>query len=429
MSYEPYNGGQQNFEPEMRNSEYRWSYEDYEAANRTKPPKRRRVLSFVLWTIVILLVLAVLGLSVYGAYSIVNDKLLTEEPFTSSKEENESSKMSQAYVPEEHKDPGKMLTIIDAPDDDDEGLSTVDIAKKVRASVVGISIYKTKESYIPSGYGSGIIMNDDGYIITNHHVVDGALGINVELENGETYVADIIGTDERTDIAVIRIDAEGLLPAEFGNSDELLAGERIVAIGNPGGMSLAGTVTQGIVSALNRNISNGTYNTSYIQTDAAINPGNSGGALINIYGQVVGINTAKIMSIDYEGIGFAIPINEAKPIIDSLIKYGDVYGRVKMGLTGQEIDEAASELNGVPVGIYIWSIEDGSPLVDAGITIGDIITYIDGSETATFSDIGAILKKKSPGNEIVLTVYRAGKGINKESKTFEAIIALMEDLS
>ena len=336
--------------------------------------------------------------------------------------------MSQAYVPEEHKEPGKMLTIIDAPDDDDEGLSTVDIAKKVRASVVGISIYKTKESYTPSGYGSGIIMNDDGYIITNHHVVDGALGINVELENGETYVADIIGTDERTDIAVIRIDAEGLLPAEFGNSDELLAGERIVAIGNPGGMSLAGTVTQGIVSALNRNISNGTYNTSYIQTDAAINPGNSGGALINIYGQVVGINTAKIMSIDYEGIGFAIPINEAKPIIDSLIKYGDVYGRVKMGLTGQEIDEAASELNGVPVGIYIWSIEDGSPLVDAGITIGDIITHIDGSETATFSDIGAILKKKSPGNEIVLTVYRAGKGINKESKTFEATIALMEDL-
>lgn len=429
MSFGPYYRDEGDTEHDIHNAEYRWSYEDYEEATRIRHPKRRGLFALLGCTLLVMLALAVLGLSIYGAYSLTNGELIEEN----KKEEMPSTESDFELIdpesPKKKREPGKMLTIIDPPGDDDEGLSTVDIAIKVKPSVVGITVYKTMDSYTPSSYGSGIVMSDDGYIITNHHVIDGALGISVEFENGDTFEAEMVGSDERTDLAVISIDAEGLTPAEFGNSDELLPGERIVAIGNPGGSSLAGTVTQGIVSAVNRNISNGTYATSYIQTDAAINPGNSGGALINVYGQVVGINTSKIMSVSYEGIGFAIPINEAKPIIDSLIACGDVLGRTKIGITGQTIDEAAAKLNRVPVGIYIRSIEEESPLVGTGASVGDILTEIDGEGVDSFAAIGGILKNKSPGDEVTLTLYRPGKTVDKDGYSFEVTISLIEDLS
>ena len=203
----------------------------------------------------------------------------------------------------------------------------------MRPSIVGITVYTQKSSISPSGWASGIIMSEDGYILTNAHVVSNAAAVSVELDNGESYVADVIGYDTKTDLAVMKIDAEGLTPAEFGNSDELRVGERVVVIGNPGGRELSGSAAQGIVSGVNRSLSADSYSTSYIQTDAAINPGNSGGALANAYGQVVGISSARLASYDYENICFAIPINTAKPIVEQIKATGS-FTRAYLGITG-----------------------------------------------------------------------------------------------
>ncbi|KAF5035663.1 putative serine protease HtrA [anaerobic digester metagenome] len=285
-----------------------------------------------------------------------------------------------------------------------------------------------QDTFTPSGEGSGIIINTDGYIVTNAHVVAGSTGINVELDNGETYSARLIGIDAKTDLAVIKIEAPDLIAAEFGNSDMLEVGETVVAIGNPGGSTLAGSVTQGIVSAVNRMIKDGGYSSSFIQTDAAINPGNSGGALVNEYGQVIGINSSKIAAVDYEGIGFAIPVSEAKPVIDQLMAYGYVKGRTKIGISGVEINQTLSQINSIPVGIYIQSIDPTSDLAGKNVRQGDIITAIDGIKIETFDDISAFLKTKSPGDNVTLTLYRSARGIQGSGQTFSVTMKLMEDI-
>ena len=304
----------------------------------------------------------------------------------------------------------------------------MEIAKRVRSSVVGIAQYSAFNTFTPSGQGSGIIINSDGYIVTNAHVVEGATGINVELDNDETYAAKLIGIDTKTDLAVIKIEAENLVAAEFGNSDALQVGERVIAIGNPGGATLAGSVSQGIVSGVNRTLNDGNHTSTYIQTDAAINPGNSGGALVNEYGQVVGINSAKVAAVDYEGIGFAIPVSEAKPIIDQLLQYGYVKGRAKLGITGQVINEALSQINGIPVGVYIWSIDPTSELAGKNVTQGDIIIAIDGQKITDFNDISAVLKTKAPGDVVTLTLYRSAKGVSNSGRSFDVTTILMEDI-
>ena len=205
----------------------------------------------------------------------------------------------------------------------------------------------------------------------------------------------------------MKIDATGLTPAEFGNSDQMQIGEQVIAIGNPGGLELAGTVTVGYVSAVNRSITTTNGNTvNCIQTDAAINPGNSGGALVNTYGQVIGINSQKIAATDYEGIGFAISINEAQPIINDLIQYGYVRGRVVMGITMQMIDQTYAAIYGYQPGIGVVSVEAASPAEEAGLVAGDIITAIDGQSITTQEELNSLLEQYSPGDTITLTVYR-----------------------
>ncbi len=413
--------------------DYRWSFEDYEAAGRSRRPRRGRWLGVLGVILVAVLIASVIGLSLYGAYSLVSEPN-GEEP--SSAESDSSPQEESADTQQESSAavrPGQSLTILEGPGEnenalEDDGLSTVEIVKKVRPCVVGVTIYTSASTFTPAATGSGIVMDAEGYIITNEHVVNGASGINVELDNGDTYAAQLIGSDSRTDLAVIKIEADGLVPAQFGSSDNLLAGERVVAIGNPGGSTLAGSVTQGIVSATNRAISSGTYATTFIQTDAAINPGNSGGALINIYGQVVGINSAKIANVDYEGIGFAIPINEAKPVIDDLIEYGYVKDRAKIGISGEEINEGLAQMNDFPTGIYIWSIDPESDLAGRSVTKGDIITHIDGGRIETFADISEVLKSKRPGDVITLTLYRSARGVVGNGETFDVTISLMEDV-
>lgn len=295
-----------------------------------------------------------------------------------------------------------------------EGSTINQIATNVGPAVVGIisEVQYTgffSQSSIQQGSGSGIILRPDGYIVTNHHVIEGASRVTVILSTGEEYEATLVGSDESTDLAVIKIDATDLPYAELGDSDTLLVGDLVVAIGNPLGQELAGSVTVGYVSALNRTISVDENKTlSLLQTDAAINPGNSGGALVNAHGRVVGINTAKISSSNVEGLGFAIPTSTARPIIEDLIEHGRVTGRPLIGISGQELSASISRQWGFPTneGVYITSVSDGSAADQAGLRRGDIIVEVDGQKVATVAQINAIRNTKRAGDNLKVTFYR-----------------------
>lgn len=299
-------------------------------------------------------------------------------------------------------------------------MSDQDIAAKLTPSVVCIQNYQVTQNYgfmqtdtsdssvSPAGEGSGIIMSEDGYIITNAHVVEGATSLKVITSDGETYEAQLIGSDTVTDLAVVKIDATGLTAAEFGSSEDLRVADKVMAIGNPGGHELSSSVTIGYVSALNRAIANNTtgYTMEYIQTDAAINPGNSGGALINEYGQVVGINSAKISATGYEGLGFAIPIDTAQPIISDLIQYGYVKDRAVLGISGQFIDSMTGRFYGLPQGEYVAQL-NSSEAQASGLQVGDVITAIDGQQLDSESILRSAILSKKPGDTVTLQVYRS----------------------
>lgn len=299
-------------------------------------------------------------------------------------------------------------------------MSDQDIAAKLTPSVVCIQNYQVTQNYgfmqtdtsdssvSPASEGSGIIMSEDGYIITNAHVVEGATSLKVMTSDGETYEAQLIGSDTVTDLAVVKIDATGLTAAEFGSSEDLRVADKVMAIGNPGGHELSSSVTIGYVSALNRAIANNTtgYTMEYIQTDAAINPGNSGGALINEYGQVVGINSAKISATGYEGLGFAIPIDTAQPIISDLIQYGYVKDRAVLGISGQFIDSMTGRFYGLPQGEYVAQL-NSSEAQASGLQVGDVITAIDGQQLDSESTLRSAILSKKPGDTVTLQVYRS----------------------
>lgn len=308
-------------------------------------------------------------------------------------------------------------------------MSDQDIAEKLTPSVVCIQNYQVTQNYgfmqtdtsdssvSPASEGSGIIMSEDGYIITNAHVVEGATSLKVMTSDGETYEAQLIGSDTVTDLAVVKINATGLTAAEFGSSEDLCVADKVMAIGNPGGHELSSSVTIGYVSALNRAIANNTtgYTMEYIQTDAAINPGNSGGALINEYGQVVGINSAKISATGYEGLGFAIPIDTAQPIISDLIQYGYVKDRAVLGISGQFIDSMTGRFYGLPQGEYVAQL-NSSEAQASGLQVGDVITAIDNQQLDSESTLRSAILSKKPGDTVTLQVYRSS---TQQSTTVE----------
>lgn len=299
-------------------------------------------------------------------------------------------------------------------------LSVSEIAAKVGPSCVGV-VNKTKvtpqryydpfsgryyytsdpdsNELVEQGSGSGFIISSDGYIVTNDHVISGATEISVILNTGDEYVAKVVGSDSKTDIAVLKIDKSGLPAATLGDSETLLVGDLAVAIGNPLGQEFAGSVTAGVISALNRTmtVDNKVYN--LVQTDAAINPGNSGGALVNKYGEVIGINTIKLSSTEVEGIGFAIAMSEAKPIIDDLINNGYVSGRPFVGIT---IEENRN-------GLSVTSIVEGSGASNSDLKVGDLIVKADGVVIKKSTELNEIRDKKAPGEEIIFTVIRNGE--------------------
>lgn len=265
---------------------------------------------------------------------------------------------------------------------------------------------------VEQGSGSGVIISRDGYIVTNSHVIEGATEIGIVLNSGETYSAKLVGQDTRTDLAVVKIDATDLTYAVLGTSSSLRVGDTAIAIGNPLGQEFAGTTTQGIISGLNRSVTIDNKTLNLIQTDAAINPGNSGGALVSDKGEVIGINTAKISSSQYEGIGFAIPIDDAKPIIEDLIANGYVKGRPVIGIGGRAVTERDAKAYDLKVGVYVASMTADSPAYMAGIKIGDIITECEGNKIKTVDDLNEIKNKHQVGDTITLKVYRQGKTID-----------------
>ncbi len=282
-------------------------------------------------------------------------------------------------------------------------------------AVVSITCLGQSGGYVQSSMssGSGIIIRQDGYIVTNNHVIENAAEITVATIAGQKFPAKVVGADSRTDLAVLKVESDTALPfAELGDSSTVRVGEMALAIGNPIREELAGTLTVGYISAINRTMEIDGKRMTMIQTDAAINPGNSGGALLNMHGQVIGINTAKSTGYDVEGLGFAIPINEAKPIIASIIEHGYVTGRVVIGIMGDTVTEAVSKAYNMPEGVYVSQIVDGSGAQKAGIRGGDVILSCDGQEIATIDDINKIRDTHKVGETMTIQVDRNGQKLS-----------------
>ena len=316
------------------------------------------------------------------------------------------------------------LTVQDQPSDiDSTNYSARTAFKKVENSVVNIVTYADTigdEGY-KTGTGSGIILTEDGYIATNSHVVEDSRQTPTEviLNNGDSYIAKIIGVDVRTDLAVIKIDAQDLTPVDFVNSDQIEVGQDAIAVGSPGGVKYSNSLTRGCVSALNRTVKSNAL-IPYIQTDAAINPGNSGGPLLNSAGQVMGINTIKIANSDYEGMGFAIPSNTVVSIVNDIISQGYVSGRVRLGITGVSITTGATP------GVLVTDIAGDSPLNDTDLKINDIITAINGVEIDGMPALCSELSKYQPGDEVTISAVRVPTNSSK-AENIEVSIILVAD--
>lgn len=347
-----------------------------------------------------------------AAISMINDI------FVSGQEENTTGEIQSTS--------DKHFSIEDAallPDDEEkEALSVIDIVKKVSPATVSIKTEVNYSAYGQTGTmeaaGSGFIISEDGYIVTNSHVIEGAETIQILIPGEDDYInAVLIGSDASTDMAVLQVEKTGLPYVTLGDSDKLEVGELAVAIGNPFG-ELAGTVTAGVISALDRDvtITGSTY--QLLQTDASINTGNSGGPLVNSYGEVIGITNAKVSS--GEGIGFAIPVNDIKTVIEDLVNNGYVKGRPVIGVSVVTVDAETADTYGWPTGAYIREVvRDGAAEV-GGLQVGDIIVMIDGDIINTAENVAEIRNTHSVGDEIIVSIYRNGETIEKTITLQEA---------
>ena len=301
------------------------------------------------------------------------------------------------------------------PLSDARNTPAVRAARAVGPAVVGITNKTVVRDWFnmpveTEGVGSGVIFKSDGYIVTNNHVIQGAKEITVSLPDGRSFKGKLVGADELTDIAVVKIEATGLPTAKFGNSDDLVVGEPAIAIGIPMGLEFQGTVTAGVISALNRTLDISERRLKLIQTDAAISPGNSGGALVNADGEVVGINSAKISANGVEGIGFSIPINTVQEIIDQLLSNGYVVRPyLGVGIFDKETAARAGYTLNADKGVYVEHLELGGPANQAGVMRGDLILKIDDKETNTVADLRAAVAEHKVGDQVKLVIERDGK--------------------
>ncbi|MFL0245762.1 S1C family serine protease [Candidatus Clostridium stratigraminis] len=379
------------------NDNYVFNYSDNKQNFKNKPGKFKKVFSYV----AVGVICTVIGGAASGAavlYALPNTNFFKNSDLYKS---IATSTNTSNTVYDGH--PTQLASTGSA-------LSATEIAKKVGPAVVAItSTLQSSGGYFnqpTQGVGTGMIINQDGYILTNYHVVEGAQSIKVSLSNGKQVNAKVVNYDSSYDVAVVKITDSVQVPAvvELGDSDNLQVGESVVAIGNPLGTDFFGSVTSGIVSALNRKITSDSNNLSYIQTDAAINEGNSGGPLINSRGQVIGINTAKIKESGVEGLGFSIPINAVKNKIPDLSK-----PVLMIGIQGQEIDKAISSQYNLPIGLYVQDVTTFSPAEKAGIKTGDVIVKFDGQKVTTFDQVNTLKNKHKSGDKVSVTISRDGK--------------------
>ena len=382
----------------------------------TTPPKSRRGLLAVLLVAVILLcgivtVLSFLNIRLFQ--KIQKDSNDTSFRFSAQQEVRPNTPQSTAPDTNEQ-DPQITMELSKTPTSVDNvpqegGLSLQSIYDKAIPSVVSISCVTRNGT----STGSGVVLSQDGYILTNAHVVSGAQTLTVLLYDGSTYSARIVGQDAFSDVAVLFIEAPGLVAAEFGDDRSLRVGDAVVAIGDPLGIELRGTMTNGIVSAINRDIRAEGRTMTLIQTNAALNQGNSGGPLLNCYGQVIGINTMKIgdnvSASGVEGLGFAIPSTTIKEVVDQLLSQGYVSGRPSIGITVQRLSTLDQLYYGIPSGLYISQVDPGSCAANVGIQAGDVLLTFDGQPTTETEALQQLLYAHNAGDSVTVTIYRGGR--------------------
>ncbi|MBE6845417.1 MAG: trypsin-like serine protease [Ruminococcus sp.] len=441
--------GNENEQPTQNSYSYSYPannnvYETTGGPVEPQPRKKKRVFTKV---IAFAVCAAVISAGSITAYKYIDDNFSFKNFFSSNSTDIDSSSSSASSASNTVNSDVEQKSLMELASREDS-LSVPDAVTKVMPAVVGISSKfnvpftnsnsgfdwffgqqspygNDTETQIATSTGTGIVMTSEGYIITNAHVIfdetsgyGRAQSVSVLMSDETEYEASIIGYDTDTDIAVLKIDATGLTAAEFGNSDDLQVGELVLAIGNPLGFELFGSVTSGIVSALNREISVNEKQMQLIQTDAPINSGNSGGPLINSYGQVIGINSAKMTSTysttTVEGLSFAIPITQAKTIIDDLINYGYVKGRPQIGITCIDVDQSTASLYGMPVGLYVRSLTPNGAAEIAGVQAGDIIIGMNGEAVTTTDELNEKKNEFKAGDVITLNISRNGTDIDIE---------------
>ena len=385
---------------------------------RTRPPKNHNgVIALLLVTVVFLAGLTTaLGILNAQMFARLSRQREEKEESVSFVEETTPTQTPTDAV-SEATDPGiseDAITLDPTPQSvanvpQQEGLSLQEIYARNIDSVVSISCRMAGGS----ATGTGVILTETGYIVTNCHVVDGAVEISVLLTDDRTFPATLVGQDAASDLAVLHIDGEGLVPAQFGDDRQLQVGDSVAAIGDPLGIEFRGTLTDGIVSAINRDVTTGGRTMTLIQTNAALNSGNSGGPLINCYGQVIGINTLKIGTFTdasgVDGLGFAIPSSTVKTITEQLIRQGYVSGRPLLGISGETVSRFYQLYYRMPSGLYITQVTSGSPAYEAGIREGDILLSVNGSQILYQEDLDSFLYGAQVGDEVEVVIYRGGK--------------------
>ncbi len=384
-------------------------------AGSTKPLKKEK---YGRRFIAAMVALSVVNLALVGGAFIAGKSFGSRQSQISSKQELIESMQSQS---------SESGAVADANAQGE--MRTTEIAKKVGPSVVGITstiqgqINFFGTSSTSEAQGSGIILSADGYIVTNNHVVDGATGVRVMLNTGTEYDAKLVGNDKQSDLAVIKIEPdEELTVAIMGDSNKVEVGERVVAIGNPMGLEFFGSVTEGIVSGVNRSISVDNRTMNLIQTDAAINSGNSGGALINTKGEVIGINSVKVEYSGVEGMGFAIPSTEAKAIIADILEYGYVKGRPVIGISTRDVTEYMAQAYSWPLGVQVMEVSSEAAR-NAGLKQGDIIIEVEGKKVTDSETLNKIKSEFSPGYALKMKVYKYASG-----RTEDTVVVLSEQI-
>ena len=452
------NGFQQPNENIYRNSGYDSNDHIYSYNtdnNDNMPPKKHGFLK----AFVCLLILAGVGAGSIEGYKFLSE---TKKELAAYTGDGSSSKIERNAPPQKERSAVENIQAAEKneqPESNEELPSLIqlasrsdakplpDIVEDIMPSVVGVSATFEYEYSQPSfsmwgwnttpqtqqakATGTGFVITDDGYIVTNAHVIydeseykaGKAIEVSVLFSDESEHDAKIIAFDKETDIAVLKVNEKGLKPAVLGDSDDMRVGELVIAVGNPLGFDLFGSVTSGIVSALNRQISINEKSMTLIQTDAAINSGNSGGPLLNSCGQVIGINSAKMSSsygsASVEGLGFAIPIKEAKTIIDDLINYNYVKGRPQIGISTVDVNESYSRYLNIPMGVYVRTVQEGSAAEQAGILEGDVIIGIENEAITTVAELNNIKNRYKAGDTIKLTLSRNGTDVDVNVKLHE----------